>query len=200
MDLLIVLSWIGVFALSIGSFISLLSGGVVAGCLGILLTSLTASTLIPLKGKLRLMLGGSARIFLIQRMGGLLSGVGSWILVGIGGWEFVPAAVVMSVAAAWWPVMRVVERRRAAGGGRVGNFISDGMRDRDNAMITQADKPPTADKTAEDKPPANSSSLQSPPPQYTPVPVPTVASTVTIIIDDLAKTPAPPIKTPIFNV
>lgn len=185
MDLLTVLSWIGVFALSIGSLISLVGGGIIAGCFGILLTSLTVSTLIPLKGKLCLMLGGSARIFLLQRMGGLIGGIGSWVLVGVGGWEFVPAAVVMSLVAAWWPVMKIIERGRQ-GKIRQNELLRDSMGGDETAMIRNKSDEPV--KILTDK-----NLIKSPPPQYT-------ASTVTIIIDDPPATETAKIQTPIFNV
>ena len=178
MDLLIVLSWVGVFALAIGSLISLVIGGSLFTALfGILLTSLTISSIIPLNEKLRFMLG-DGKLETIQRIGVVIGAIGSWILAGVGGWEFVPAGMVLSVAAVWWPVTKIIEMRKG----------------RRSAVSPAATAMITSNEAGKDN-----FSPALPPPQYT------ATSTVKIETEDSnsLKTPTTcesKLQTPIFNV
>ena len=162
MNLLTVLSWIGVFALGIGTLISVLSGGgLLTAFFGVLLTSLAISSTLPLNGKLRLLVG--ERVDLMQRAGLAIVAVSSWVLAGVGGWEFVPAAVVLSVSAASGPVLKLVERRRG----------------RRSAMIQSSEMEKQTGLGGLNAIESASTSTSTPPPLYT--------STVTIITEDPAK-------------
>lgn len=183
MDIIVVLGWVGVFALAIGSLISIVSGGsLFVALFGVLLTSITVSSIIPINGKLRLILG-TPRLELIQKLGVVAGAIGSWILAAVGGWEFVPAGMVLSVAAAWWPVMRVIEMRRARRNAMNANMIMSGEQGKQSFEL---------------------------PPQYTESAVVPVASTVTIVTEESVtqsplKTPTcdkmqTPAHVPIFNV
>ena len=189
MEIITLLSWVGVFALAIGSLISIVSGGgLITAVFGVLLTSITISSIIPLNSKLRLILGAGGKLETMQRIGVVIGAIGSWVLAaGAGGWEFVPAGVVLSVAAMWWPAMRLIEWRRA----------------RRNTNVTAAMISEVGEREIE-KPEL--------PPQYTANPsIPVVpaatTTTVTIITEDAQsplKTPSDTIKVqtpiPIYNV
>ena len=188
MEIIKLLSWVGVFALAIGSLISIISGGgLIIAVFGVLLTSITISSILPLNGKLRLILGDNGKFETMQRIGVVIGAIGSWVLAaGASGWEFVPAGVVLSVAAMWWPAMRWIEWRRA----------------RRNASVTAAMISEVGERETE-KPEL--------PPQYTantinPV-VPATTTTVTIITEGSQspfKTPNDTFKVqtpiPIYNV
>ena len=168
MNPLTVLSWIGVFALGIGTLISVLSGGgLLTAFFGVLLTSLAISSTLPLNGKLRLLVG--ERVDLMQRAGLAIVAVSSWVLAGVGGWEFVPAAVVLSVSAASGPVLKLVERRR----GRRSAMIQSSEMEKQNGLggLNAIESASTSTPTP--------TSTSTPPPLYT--------STVTIITEDPAK-------------
>lgn len=118
MNLLNVINWIGVFALAVGSIISVVHGGFVIALFATLLTSILITSLIPLNGKLQYLLRGNTRIELIQRGGRWVGMVGSWVLTVIGGWEYLVGAVVLTVAMIGqiWMVMREMRMRRRTGG------------------------------------------------------------------------------------
>jgi hypothetical protein len=118
MNLLNVINWIGVFALAVGSIISVVHGGFVIALFATLLTSILITSLIPLNGKLQYLLRGNPRIELIQRGGRWVGMVGSWVLTVIGGWEYLVGAVVLTVAMIGqiWMVMREMRMRRRTGG------------------------------------------------------------------------------------
>jgi hypothetical protein len=117
MNLLNVINWIGVFALAVGSIISVVHGGFVIALFATLLTSILITSLIPLNGKLQYLLRGNPRIELIQRGGRWVGMVGSWVLTVIGGWEYLVGAVVLTVAMIGqiWMVMREMRMRRRTG-------------------------------------------------------------------------------------
>lgn len=98
MNLLNVVNWIGVFALAVGSLISVVNGGYVIALFAVLLSSILIPSIIPMSGKFQNVLRGIPRIEMVQRGGRWVGMMGCWVLVGIGGWEYLPAAVVFTLA------------------------------------------------------------------------------------------------------
>lgn len=98
MNLLNVVNWIGVFALAVGALISAVNGGFVSALFAVLFTSLLITSLMPFTGKVGLMLRGIPRIEMMQRGARLIGLVGCWLLAGIGGLEYVPAAIILTIS------------------------------------------------------------------------------------------------------
>ena len=119
MNLLNVVNWIGVFALAVGSLISVVNGGYISALFAVLLTSILITSLIPLSSKLQYMMRGLPRIELVQRGGRLVGMVGCWVLAGVGGWEYVPAAVVFTFATLGAVIMMMREMRMRKMTGRM---------------------------------------------------------------------------------
>ena len=116
MNLITAINWIGVFALSIGSLISGLTGNLLLAALGFLLVALLATTLLPTKGKYRLnLLHRLPRLEIAQLSARLCGVIGCWVLAGVGGWEYVPGAVVLTAAMAGAVGTKVLEKRRERG-------------------------------------------------------------------------------------
>ena len=181
MNLLNVVNWIGVLALMVGALISAVSGGFISALFAVLLTSILVTSLIPINGKLRLILRGIPRIEIVQTGARWIGTVGCWVLAGMGGWEYVPAAVVLTgamIAAVGVMIKEMRERRRT------GSIIT-------SIPAIQ----PSIDHT---KPGTNlSTSLTTPqaPPQYT--------STVRLVEEKPVDTEVMTVKIiqePVFNV
>lgn len=182
MDLRKVVSWIGVFALALASLISMVRGGFISALLGVLLVGLLVSSLIPLPAKLAYRV--PPRLLLMHRMiSGTMTVVGCWMLAGFGGgWEFVPAAVVLSVSLVFWPAAQIIMKRR---------------RERNAAGTTSGNGTGGQVFPLNDVTGVKPMMPLPPPPIYT--------STVKIVQDDCKQQQAteqqcPIIQTPIFNV
>lgn len=187
MEIKRVISWIGVFALAMGSLISAVQGGFISALFGILFLATLVSVLLPLPEKLATRLSPRL-LFLHRALMQTITLIGTWTLAALGGWEFVPAAVLLSVSLLFWPVGEILKRR--AGIWR---------RERANGNVTiypgleslNVKPEPVAGQIASQ----SQSQLQSPPPIYT--------STVKIVQDDCKSNQpqCPVIQTPpVFNV
>lgn len=163
MNLLNVLNWIGVFALAVGSLISVIHGHFITSLIAVLLTSILITSLIPLSGKLQLLLRGVPRIELVQKMGRMAGMIGVWVLAVVGGWEYLVAAVVLSVAMIGRVGMMMREMRMRRG---IGSMITDEPSDKKDAntqmvntqMVNTANTHPNTAPLTTPLPPPNYSS------------------------------------------
>lgn len=129
MNILNVVSWIGVFALAVGSLISVIHGQFITSLFAVLLTSILITSMIPVSGKLQLLLRGVPRLELVQKLSGVAGMIGVWVLVVVGGWEYLAAAVVLSAAMIGriGMMMRGMRMRRG-----IGAMITDETKDRED--------------------------------------------------------------------
>lgn len=121
MDLFIGVKVIGIFALVVGSLISAMTGGILTSIAGFFLTSILITSVLPSEGTKKFNISGLRsrvpRLELFQRIGGMVGVIGCWVLAVMGGWEFVPAGIVLTISMLMGPIMRFIMRRR---GHRIG--------------------------------------------------------------------------------
>ena len=121
MDLFIGVKVIGIFALVVGSLISAMTGGILTSVAGFFVTSILIISVLPIEGTKKFNISGLSsrvrRLELFQRIAGMVGVIGCWVLALMGGWEFVPAGIVLTISMLIEPIMRFIKRRR---GHRIG--------------------------------------------------------------------------------
>ena len=183
-----VVNWIGVFALALGSLISATQGSFISALFGVLFLAFLVSSLVPFPTKMAMRV--SPRLVVLQRMLGRgVAWIGCWILSGVGGWQFVPAAVLLTVSTLAWPAIKLTLQKY-----RNRKMMRDVQDVKDHQVYPMSITNTSTNQAAKEvndyqvvKEEVNDYQLN--PPQYT--------STVKIIHEECKQEP---IQTPIFAV
>lgn len=189
MNLFVGVKVIGIFALVIGSLISAMTGGLLSAIAGFFLTSILITSVLPSDGSKKFNISNlrtrMPRIELIQRIGGIVGVIGCWMLAVMGGWEFVPAGIVLTISMLMAPIVRFIAKRR-----RGENRVGTGILELNNQL------PTTSTVQIVKELPSNSNSITSNNSKSNPnlITAPEPSNTTSISINDDLK-----IQTPIPN-